>query len=146
MHIHDLTPRALTGVQAGDINIDQVNNEDIYDIPPWELSFPIVNLALTTTSKRQTLESDYRQRFLEINDFYENKNFTSTYTDGSKSHDYVSASAVNSVDTLKVNLPTESSIFTAEAVALKLAVQYVQSQTLQKTVLFLVCKHLKAKI
>ena len=134
--IKPLGIRMMDHLQAGDINLDQVNNEDIYDIPPWELSFPIVNLALTTTSKRQTLESDYRQRFLEINDFYENKNFTSIYTDGSKSHDYVSASAVTSVDTLKVNLPIDSSIFTAEAVALKLAVQYVQSQTLQKTVIY----------
>ena len=22
-------------LQAGDINLDQVNDEDIYDIPPW---------------------------------------------------------------------------------------------------------------
>ena len=123
-------------LQAGDINLDQVNDEYIYDIPQWELSFPSVNLALTSTPKSKTLESDYRQRFLEIHDFYENKNFTSIYTDGSKSNDYVSASAVSSVDTMKVNLPTDTSIFTAEAVALKLAVQYIQSQTLRNTVIY----------
>ena len=119
-------------LQAGDINLDQVNDEDIYDIPPWELSSPIVNLTLTSTPKSNTLESDYRQRFLEINDYYENNKFASIYTDGSKSKDYVSASAVSSVDILKVNLPTDTSIFTAEAVALKLAVQHIQSQTLQR--------------
>ena len=58
------------------------------------------------------------------------------YTDGSKSNDYVSASAVSSVDILKVNLPVHTSIFTAEAVALKLAVQYIQQQTLRKTVIY----------
>ena len=62
--------------------------------------------------------------------------FGSVYTDGSKSNDYVSASAVSSVDILKVNLPVQTSIFTAEAVALKLAVQYIQEQTLQRTVIY----------
>ena len=35
-----------------------------------------------------------------------------------------------------VNLPVHTSIFTAEAVALKLAVQYIQQQTLRKTVIY----------
>ena len=58
------------------------------------------------------------------------------YTDGSKFNDYVCVSAVSTVDILKVNLPVQSSIFTAEAVALKLAVQYIQQQTLRKTVIY----------
>ena len=123
-------------LQAGDIHLDKINDEDIYDIPPWELSYPTVNLTLTSKPKSETLGSDYRQHFLEINDSYENNNFTAIYTDGSKSNDYVSASVVSSVDIFKVNLPTESSIFTAEAVALKLAVQHIQSQTLRRTVIY----------
>ena len=134
--IKPLGIRMMEHLQAGDIHLDQVNDQDIYDIPPWELSFPSVNLATTSTSKSETLASDYQQRFLELNDFYENNKFTSVYTDGSKSNDYVSASAVSSVDSLKVNLPTDTSIFTAEAVALKLAVQYIQSQTLRRTVIY----------
>ena len=48
--------------------------------------------------------------------------------------DYVSASEFLSVNILKVNLPEQTSnIYTAEAVALKLAVQYIQQQTLRKT-------------
>ena len=123
-------------LQSADIHLDQVNDQDIYDIPPWELSFPSVNLTMTSTSKSETLASDYQRRFLELNDFYENNKNTPVYTDGSKSNDYVSASAVSSVDTLKVNLPTDTSIFTAEAVAVKLAVQYIQSQTLRRTVIY----------
>ena len=106
--IKPLGIRMMEHLQAGDIHLDQVNDQDIYDIPPWELSFPSVNLAMTSTSKSETLASDYQQRFLELNDFYENNKFTPVYTDGSKSNDYVSASAVSSVDTLKVNLPTDT--------------------------------------
>ena len=53
-----------------------------------------------------------------------------------KSNDHISASAVSSVDIFKVNLPVQTSIFTAEAEALNLAVQYIQQQTLRKTVIY----------
>ena len=52
------------------INLDQINDDDIYDIPPWELSSPAVNLKIHSTAKSETLESHYKQRFYEIKDFY----------------------------------------------------------------------------
>ena len=50
------------------------------------------------------------------------------YTDGSKSDTYVSSSAVFPVDIFKVNLHEHASIFTAEAVALQMAVQHDQRE------------------
>ena len=47
-----------------------------------------------------------------------------------------SASVVSSADIYKVNLPDHSTIFTAEAVALKLAIQYIQRQVIPKSVIF----------
>ena len=58
------------------------------------------------------------------------------YTDGSKSDNYVSSSAVFPVDIFKVNLPVHTSIFTAEAVALKLAVQHIQRDAIQRSVIY----------
>ena len=118
------------------IPLDIISEDDFYDIPPWELSTPNVNLTLHSTSKKDTSDFDYKQRFLEVNDSYEERNFTSFYTDGSKSDNYVSASAVSSVDILKVNLPVHTSIFTAEAVAIKLAVQCIQRQVVRKSVIY----------
>ena len=66
--------------------LDQINDDDIYDIPPWELASPFVNFKIHSTQKSETLESDYKQRFNEITDFYENMQFRSVYTDGSKSN------------------------------------------------------------
>ena len=87
-----------------------------------------------------------------MNDFDENKNFVLVYTDGSKSDTYVSPSAVFPVDTFnvhrcalllvpqffcilhfKVNRHEHTSIFTAEAVALKLAVQPIQHEAIRKS-------------
>ena len=85
-----------------DIIIDQIIDDDIYDIPPWELASPSVNFKIHSMPKSEKLESDYKHRFNEIKDLYESMQFGSVYTDGSKSNDYVSASAVSSVDILKV--------------------------------------------
>ena len=91
-------------IEGCDIQLHQINDDDVYDIPPWELSTSTVNLALHSTKKNETCDVDFKQRFLEINDTYENKNYMTVYTDGSKSEDYVSASAVFPFDILKVNL------------------------------------------
>ena len=88
-----------------DIILYQINDDDIYDIPPWELTSPSNNFKIHCTPKSETLESDKKQRFYEVKDFYESMQFGSVYTDGSTSDDYVSASAVSSVDILKVKLP-----------------------------------------
>ena len=118
------------------IPLNHITDIDNYDVPPWELLTPTVDLTLHSTSKNETTDSEYKQRFLQLKDSYESKNFTCIYTDGSKSENHVSASAVCSTDILKANLPDYSSIFSAEAVALKLAVQYIQRQVIRKTVIF----------
>ena len=134
--ISPLGIRIKEHLQGCNIIIDEINDDDIYDIPPWELPSPTVNLALHSSSKSETHSSEYRQRFLEVNDYYENKNFVPVYTDGSKTDNYVSSSAVFPVDIFKVNLHEHTSIFTAEAVALKLAVQHIQREAIRKSVIY----------
>ena len=134
--ISPLGIRIKDHLQGCNILIDEINDDDIYGIPPWELPSPTVNLALHSSSKSETHNSEYRQRFLEVNDFYKNENFVPVYTDGSKTDNYVSSSDVFPVDIFKVNLHEHTSIFTAEAVALKLAVQHIQREAIRKTVIY----------
>ena len=134
--ISPLGIRIKDHLQGCNIHIDEINDDDIYDIPPWELPSPTVNLALHSSSKSETHNSEYRQRFLEVNDFYKNENFVPVYTDGSKTDNYVSSSAIFPVDIFKVNLHEHTSIFTAEAVALKLAVQHIQREAIRKSIIY----------
>ena len=134
--ISPLGIRIKEHLQGSNILIDEINEDDIYDIPPWELSSPTINLALHSSSKSDTHNSEFRQRFLEVNDYYENKGYVPVYTDGSKADNYVSSSVVFPVDIFKVNLHEHTSIFTAEAVALKLAVQHIQRDAIRKTVIY----------
>ena len=46
--IKPLGIRMMEHLQAGDIHLDKMIDEDIYEIPPWELSFASVNLTLTS--------------------------------------------------------------------------------------------------
>ena len=136
--------RMKNHLEGCDILLNQVSVDEVYDIPQWEVTTPTVNLSLHSSSKSDTLNSEYKQRFLELNDSYEEKRFTAVYTDGSKSGNYVSASVVSSADILKVNLPVHTSIFTAEAVALKVAVQFIQRQVIPRAVIYsdsLSCLH-----
>ena len=57
--------------------INQVSDADIYDIPSWELVTPNVNMALHSSTKRETQDLEYRQRFMEINDNYETEKICS---------------------------------------------------------------------
>ena len=75
-------------LEGSNILIEEIN-DDIYDIPPWELYSPTVNLTLHSSYKNETHNSDYRQPLLEGNDYYENKNFVPVYTDSSKTDNYV---------------------------------------------------------
>ena len=134
--IQPLGIRIKEHLEGCHLPIDQVSDADISDIPPWELVTPNVNMALHSSTKRETQDLEYRQRFMEINDNYETEKFVPVYTDGSKSDNYVSSSAVFPVDIFKANLLVHTSIFTAEAVALKLAVQYIQRDAIPKSVIY----------
>ena len=42
-----------------DIILDQIDDDDIYDIPPWELSSPSVNLKIHSTPKSEKIQQMY---------------------------------------------------------------------------------------
>ena len=71
--IQPLGIRIKEHLEGCNLPIDQISDAYIYDIPPWELVTPNVNLALHFSTKSETHVSEYRQRFLEVNNHYENK-------------------------------------------------------------------------
>ena len=52
-------------LEDGDIILDEIYDDDIYDIPPLELASPSVNLKNHSMPKSERLESDYKQRFMK---------------------------------------------------------------------------------
>ena len=89
--------------------------------PPWLLSFhPIVNFALRWSDNSNTPPVIFRHSFYEL--FDEFKNYSHTFTDGSKEGNRVAIAVVHRDNTKCVRLPDTASIFRAELYAILLAI------------------------
>ena len=100
-----------------------------YKLPrdsPWLLDKPVVDLSLSTFKKSETSPLVFQEEFALLKDKY--SKYTAIYTDGSRSDSGVTAAAVTSSETLSVRLPHNSSIFTAEAKAMLIALGYISKR------------------
>ena len=75
----------------------------------------------------------YQTKFLEIKPQYED---ISIYTDGSKQYNKVGCASVHKQETAKIRLPDHSSIFSAEAIALNIALCSIQYNINKKFIVF----------
>ena len=76
----------------------------------------------------------YQTKFLEIKSQY--KDYISIYTDGSKQDNKVGCASVHKQETAKIRLPDHSSIFSAEAIALNIALCSIQNNINKKFIVF----------
>ena len=85
---------------------------------------PLVILQLMELTKSGTHPLEYQRLYAEIQGQFEDH--FSIYTDGFKDDGHVAAAAVCWQKNIGVRLPDQSSIFTAEARALCLALVYIE--------------------
>ena len=92
-----------------------------------------VDLSLDSSAKSETNPGVFKSKYLEICD--ELPGYYQMYTDGSKTNNGTAAAAV-SCDTVKSSrLTSHAGIFTAELVALNLALDIIRRSRRQKIVL-----------
>ena len=84
-----------------------------------DLDPPNIIFDLNINKKSMTNPLFYQTKFLEIKSQY--KDYISIYTDGSKQDNKVGCASVHKQETAKIRLPDYSSIFSAEAIALNIA-------------------------
>ena len=108
-----------------DSNIENNNVHEtiISEVSPWTLHHPKVNLDLSELSKKHTPVPLFIQKFNEIKD--DHSYCTPVYTDGSKDNDRVGCGAIINNLSIKQRLPSNASIFTAEATAIDLALDAI---------------------
>ena len=124
--IPPLSLRARKYMQEADIDIKQIGEVTLCDIPPWNLHEPEVYLELSTYKKSETSAAIYQQHLNELLDTF--KYFKCIYTDGSKSEDGKVAAAAVSKQTnqaFKHRLVDHSSIYSAELQAILLALKHI---------------------
>jgi ribonuclease HI len=91
-------------------------------IPPWLLDSSVI-LDLAETVKGETSPLEYQSRFLELADVFSSA--LHIYTDGSKIEEKVGAAIVYQAKKSSIRLPNNSSIFTAELIAIDMALHMI---------------------
>ena len=102
---------------------------------PWTLNPPKIILDLHKNKKKTEVESHiFKNEFLEIKSNY--KHYLSIYTDGSKPDEKVACSVISPNFTDSIRLPDNSSIFTAEAKAIDIALYHIRDQSEKQFIIY----------
>ena len=102
--------------------------------PRWTIKNPKVILQLNELSKTKTYPSTYQEKLNNI--LQQNPNYLYIFTDGSKDNNKTACTAVLNKIIHKKALPIESSIFTAEACAIDLALDIISKEKQRKFIIF----------
>ena len=111
-----------------------IKTNKLLNFPPWQMVKPTVNLDLTKFAKSTTNQLIYQQYFAELKSSY--PDHVSIYTDGSKDGVSVTAAAIVNSQPLTCRLPDDSSIFSAEAKAIQIALEAIRGLKAGPYILF----------
>lgn len=104
------------------LNIPPIQNNHQNEIPPWTIPKSGLILELTTPSRKdETNPEYYRRSFNKLQAEMINHDFI--YTDGTKQNNQTGAAVVTKNETYHYHLPSTTSIFSAEAEAIKRALE-----------------------
>ena len=116
------------------INPKIVHNTILPKTAPWTINQPIIKLDLTKLSKIKTYPITFQENFLNIqNNFPDHHHI---YTDGSKQEMKVGCAAVFQNQELLKCLPNESSIYSAEVIAIDLAMNIIANHKSSKFIIY----------
>ena len=124
--IKPLGLRIQSLLEEANINIKNVQHFSFPSKEPWTLNPPKIILDLHK-NKTEVESHIFKNEFLEIKSNY--KHYLSIYTDGSKQDEKVACSVISPNFTDSIRLPDNSSIFTAEAKAIDIALYHIRDQS-----------------
>lgn len=116
------------------IHLESVAQCTIMPLPPWELVYPEVDLSLASHQKSSTPDQLYRALFHEHRESL--PDYIPVFTDGSKTETQVGAAAVCLHNKVSDFLPVETSSYTAELHAIRLAVELVYRSGYHKSIIY----------
>ena len=108
---------------SANINKEQIETHSVSEIPSWCIQKPIIDLSLHSEKKSESNPHLLKQNFHELQSYYSDHEHI--YTDGSKDEVKVGCAAAKYDDCKQMRIPDGSSVFTAEAKAIDLALDFV---------------------
>ena len=121
-------------LEEANINIKNVQHFSFPSKEPWTLNPPKIILDLHKNKKTEVESHIFKNEFLEIKSDY--KHYLSIYTDGSKQDEKVACSVISPNFTDSIRLPDNSSIFTAEAKAIDIALYHIRDQSEKQFIIY----------
>ena len=121
-------------LEEANINIKNVQHFSFPSKEPWTLNPPKIILDLHKNKKTEVESHIFKNEFLEIKSNY--KHYLSIYTDGSKQDEKVACSVISPNFTDSIRLPDNSSIFTAEAKAIDIALYHIRDQPEKQFIIY----------
>ena len=120
--------------QESKIPLNYIHESIFLQTPLWIIKTPKVILELNEHSKLKTHPSTYQEKFYNILQHHPDHLYV--FTDGSKDNGRAACTAVLNKTVLKKAPPRESSIFTAEAHAINLALNIISKSKHKKFIIF----------
>ena len=121
-------------LEEANINIKNIQPFSFPSKEPWTLNPPKIILDLHKNKKSEVESHIFKNEFLEIKSKY--KHHLSIYTDGSKQDEKVACSVISPNFTDSIRLPDNSSIFTAEAKAIDIALYHIRDQSEKQFIIY----------
>ena len=126
--------KILPLLEQANISIKNVQPFSLPSKEPWAQYPPKVILDLHKNKKSEIDYHIFKTEFLEIKSAY--KHYMSIYTDGSKQDEKVACAVVSPSFTDSIRLPDNSSIFTAEAKAIDIALYHIRDQPEKQFIIY----------
>ena len=121
-------------LEQTNISIKNVQPFSLPSKEPWAQNPPKVILDLHKNKKSEVDSHIFKTEFLEIKSAY--KHYMSIYTDGSKQDEKVACAVISPNFTDSIRLPDNSSIFTAEAKAIDIALYHIRDQPEKQFIIY----------
>ena len=121
-------------LEQANISIKNVQPFSLPSKEPWTQNPPRVILDLHKNKKSEVDSHIFKTEFLEIKSAY--KHYMSIYTDGSKQDEKVACAVISPNFMDSIRLPDNSSIFTAEAKALDIALYHIRDQPEKQFIIY----------
>ena len=121
-------------LEQANISIKNVQPFSLPSKEPWTQNPPKVVLDLPKNKKSEVDSHIFKAEFLEITPAY--KHYMSIYTDGSKQDEKVACAVISPNFMDSIRLPDNSSIFTAEAKAIDIALYHIRDQPEKQFIIY----------
>ena len=121
-------------LEQANISIKNVQPFSLPSKEPWTQNPPKVILDLHKNKKSEVDSHIFKTEFLEIKSAY--KHYMSIYTYGSKQDEKVACAVISLNFTDSIRLPDKSSIFTAEAKAIDIALYHIRDQPEKQFIIY----------